>query len=163
MTSRIAVCDVCDEHGDAVKVLRPGFRDFGGVLNFHGPVRTVRCFEDNTLVGQAVRSPGQGAVLVVDGGGSLSCSLFGGKLAAAAAENGWAGVIVEGAVRDADELETAAIGIKALGLHPRATLKRGVGEADVPVVVGGQRIEPGNYLYADRDGVVVAPGPLHAG
>ena len=158
-----STCDLCDAHkasllteGDAVfRVLPPVFRDFGGVAKFAGPVSTVKCFEDNTLVKAAVDSPGLGRVLVVDGGGSLRRALVGGNLAAAAAKNGWAGVVVDGCVRDVAELAACAVGIRALAAMPLPTDKRNVGQRDVPVQIQGVWVRPGEWLYADADGLVV--------
>ncbi|WP_376786561.1 ribonuclease E activity regulator RraA [Comamonas jiangduensis] len=158
-------CDLCDAHKNddsgAFRVLPPVFQHFGGHSHFAGPVVTVKCFEDNSLVKQAVDSSGEGRVLVVDGGGSLRKALVGGNLAAAAARNGWAGVLVFGCVRDAAELRTAAVGIAALALMPMPTEKRGEGQADVAVDIAGVKVRPGNWLYADEDGVVIAAHALH--
>lgn len=156
----ISTCDLCDAHPDSVRVLDPLFQAYGARPAFSGRVRTVRCHEDNSRVRELVGTPGEGCVLVVDGGGSLRRSLVGGNLAAMAAQNGWAGIVVNGAVRDLDELNACAIGIRALALCPMATVKRGQGEVDVPVAVGGQSVTPGDHLYADADGMVVALGPL---
>jgi regulator of ribonuclease activity A len=120
-------------------------------------VSTVKCFEDNTRVKEAVESPGLGRVLVVDGGGSLRRALVGGNLAASAAKNGWAGLLVHGAVRDAAELAACEVGIRALALIPMPTLKRNEGQRDVPVQIGGIWIQPGDQLFADADGIVVLP------
>ncbi|WP_299020427.1 ribonuclease E activity regulator RraA [uncultured Tepidimonas sp.] len=167
MTSiAFSTCDLCDAHkGDSsgeFRVLPPVFRDFGGVVRFAGPVSTVKCHEDNSLVKAALDEPGQGRVLVVDGGASLRRALVGGNLAAAAARNGWAGIVVDGCVRDVAELAACAVGIRALAVHPMPTDKRGQGQRDGPVLVQGVMIRPGEWLYADEDGVVVAPQPLHA-
>ncbi|MEW6705520.1 MAG: ribonuclease E activity regulator RraA [Pseudomonadota bacterium] len=159
---RFATCDLCDEHKNdtdgAFRVLPPVFRDFGGVPRFAGPVATVKCFEDNSLVKAAVESPGHGRVLVVDGGGSLRRALVGGNLAAAAARNGWAGVVVDGCVRDVAELAAAQVGIRALAAMPLPTEKRGEGQRDVAVQVQGVWVRPGDHLYADADGIVVVQG-----
>ncbi len=156
-----ATCDLCDAHKNhadgAFRVLPPVFRDFGGKLKFSGPVSTVKCFEDNSFVKAAVSSPGLGRVLVVDGGGSLRRALVGGKLGAAAAENGWAGVVVDGCVRDAAELVLCDVGIRALALMPLPTERRDEGQRDVPVQVQGVWVRPGDWLYADADGMVVMP------
>ncbi|WP_332815379.1 ribonuclease E activity regulator RraA [Ramlibacter sp.] len=159
-----STCDLCDAHEkDLVSILRalpPVFRPFGGSRRFCGPVSTVRCFEDNSRVREAVESPGQGRVLVVDGGGSLRRALVGGNLAAAAARNGWAGIVVDGAVRDRGELQAAGIGVRALALMPQRSVKRGEGERDVPVLIQGVPVSPGNWLYADEDGIVVSERAL---
>jgi regulator of ribonuclease activity A len=160
-----ATCDFCDTHKNdtsgAFRVLPPVFRDFGARRRFAGPVATVKCHEDNTLVKAAVDSPGQGRVLVVDGGGSLRRALVGGNLGAAAARNGWAGVVVDGCVRDSAELARCDTGIRALALIPLPTEKRHQGQADVPVQIQGVTVRPGDWLYADEDGIVVADQPLH--
>ncbi len=152
-------CDLCDAHrGDSdgtFRVLPPVFRDFGAKQQFQGAVSTVKCFEDNTMVKAAVESPGQGRVLVVDGGGSLRRALVGGNLAAAAAKNGWAGLVVDGAVRDVAELAQAAVGIKALAAMPLPTERRNEGQRDVAVCVQGLWVRPGDWLVADADGIVV--------
>ena len=154
-----ATCDLCDAHKNdtdgAFRVLPPVFRDYGGQPKFSGPVSTVKCFEDNSLVKAAVESPGQGRVLVVDGGGSLRRALVGGNLAAAAARNGWAGVVVDGCVRDVEELRACNVGIRALALMPLPTEKRNEGQRDVAVTIQGVWVRPGEWLYADADGIVV--------
>jgi regulator of ribonuclease activity A len=150
--------DLCDELGDAVRVAEPVFRDFGGVRAFSGEVETLRVFEDNALVRSTLEDAGSGRVLVVDGGGSLRAALVGGKLAALAAENGWSGIVVFGAVRDLAELGVAKLGIKALGACPRKSGKTGAGERGVSVVVAGVVVSPGDRLWADEDGLVVGAG-----
>lgn len=154
-----STCDLCDVHkGDtsgAFRVLPPVFRSFGGVAAFSGIVSTVKCFEDNTLVKAAVESPGAGRVLVVDGGGSLRRALVGGNLAASAAKNGWAGIVVDGCVRDLAEISACAVGIRALALMPLPTEKRHEGQRDVPVQIQGLWVRPGDRLYADDDGIVI--------
>lgn len=167
-----STCDFCDAAkadttGD-FRVLPPVFRDFGGLLKFCGPVVTVQCWEDNSFVKQAVDSQGWldtpagrvGQVLVVDGGGSLRRALLGGNLAAAAARNGWAGVVLDGCVRDLAELSAQPVGIRALAAMPMPTEKRQQGRAQVPVSVQGVWVRPGDWLYADADGMVVAPRAL---
>lgn len=159
-----STCDFCDAHkGDdsgAFRVLPPVFQHYGGQAAFSGPVTTVKCFEDNTQVKAAVESPGEGRVLVVDGGASLRRALVGGNLAAAAAKNGWAGLVVNGCVRDVAELNAAAVGIRALGLIPLPTERRGEGQRDVVVQVQGVWVRPGDWLYADADGIVVGASKL---
>lgn len=163
-TDRFSTCDFCDAHkadtSGAFRVLPPVFASYGAKESFAGPVSTVKCFEDNTLVKAAVDSPGEGRVLVVDGGASLRRALVGGNLAAAAARNGWAGIVVDGCVRDVAELNAATVGIRALGLMPLPTEKRNEGQRDVAVLVQGVRIQPGDWLYADADGIVVGSAPL---
>ena len=167
MTTPFATCDLCDEHKNdtdgAFRVLPPVFKDYGQVTKFCGPVSTVKCFEDNTLVKAAVDSPGNGRVLVVDGGASLRRALVGGNLGKAAAKNGWAGVIVDGCVRDSAELAACDVGIRALGLMPLPTEKRNEGQSGVAVQLAGVTVRPGDWVYADADGVVVADKAIHPG
>jgi regulator of ribonuclease activity A len=151
--------DLCDAHED-LQVLEHGLRDYGGRTRFHGEVRTLKLFEDNSLVRRALEGPGHGRVLVVDGGGSLRCALLGDMLGELAVKNGWAGVVVHGAVRDAEALGRLPLGVKALGTHPRKSHKRGEGQEDVPVRLLGVTVPPGWHLYADGDGVVVGPKAL---
>lgn len=162
----VSTCDVCDVYKNDVsgmfRVLPPVFHSYGGVEAFAGPAYTVKCFEDNSLVKAAVDSPGQGRVLVVDGGGSVRRALVGGNLATAAARNGWAGVVVWGAVRDVAELREAAVGIRALALMPLPTEKRNEGQAEVPVQLAGVAVHPGHWVYADADGIVVADRAVHS-
>jgi regulator of ribonuclease activity A len=161
----IATCDLCDAHkNDAsgqFRVLPPVFRDFGARQRFAGAVSTVKCFEDNTLVKAAVDSPGEGRVLVVDGGASLRRALLGGNLGAAAARNGWAGVVIDGCVRDLAELAVCQTGIRALAPVPLPTEKRNEGQRDVAVQIQGVWVRPDDWLYADEDGMVVSGLPLH--
>ena len=163
-TPTISTCDLCDVHkGDesgAFRVLPPVFHHYGGKEAFSGPVATVKCFEDNSLVKAAIETPGQGRVLVVDGGGSLRRALVGGNVAATAAKNGWAGIVVYGAVRDLAELRETPMGLRALALMPLPTEKRGEGQSEVPVQVAGVWVRPGDWLYADADGIVVGARPL---
>ncbi|MCW2533542.1 MAG: regulator of ribonuclease [Blastococcus sp.] len=152
-----ATTDLCDEHPEA-QVCEPVFQAFGGRAAFSGPIATLKVFEDNTMVREAVNGPGEGRVLVVDGGGSLRCSLFGGNLAVAAASNGWAGVVVNGCVRDLGELAAQSIGVRALAVFPRKS-ERGLhsGQAGLPVIFAGVVFREGEWLCADQDGVVVLP------
>ena len=151
-----SVPDICDDFMGEISVLDPLFSDFGGKRRFSGEVVTIKCFEDNSLVRNAVRSEGRGRVLVVDGGGSLRRALLGDMLAASAAENGWQGLLINGCVRDVEILETIDLGVKALNSHPVKTDKRGEGQLDINVTFAGVTIRPGHYLYADANGVVVA-------
>lgn len=152
--------DLCDAYGDLVSVLEVEMRSFGGRRNFGGPIRTVRCFEDNSRVADCVGTPGGGAVLVVDGGGSRRCALLGDNLAEKAASNDWVGVIVFGCVRDVAALERIDLGVQALAAHPRRSIKRGAGETDVPVRFGGLTLEPGAHVYADGNGIIVSQSRL---
>lgn len=160
MTISLATTDLSDAHAEDIAHVDPIFRDYGGKLTFHGPITTLKVFEDNALVRTAVEGPGEGRVLVVDGGGSTRCALFGGNLAQLAAQNGWAGVIIFGCVRDRDELEAEQVGVKAIGHHPRKSIKKGLGDKDVPVTFAGVTFTPGAWAYADRDGIIVAPTSL---
>jgi len=160
MTTPTATADLCDRHGDSVQVCEPIFHAFGARRAFSGQVSTVRCFEDNSLVKAAVESPGQGRVLVVDGGGSRRRALVGGNLGVAAVKNGWAGLIVHGCIRDSAELEPLDLGIRALGTMPLRSEKRGEGERDVPVRFAGVTFRPGDYVFADEDGIVLSHTPL---
>lgn len=159
-TPSFATCDFCDAHKNdgtgLFRVLPPVFRDFGAVQKFCGPVVTVKCFEDNTPVKAMVESAGEGRVLVVDGGGSLRRALLGGNLGAAAARNGWAGVVIDGCVRDVGELIESQVGIRALASMPLPTDRKVDGLRDVPVQIQGVWVRPGDWLYADADGMVVA-------
>ena len=146
--------DVVRDRG--MRVLDAGhLRDFGGVTRFRGPASTVRCFENNPLVREALGEPGRGRVLVVDGGGSRRCALLGDNLAEMAARNGWSGVIINGCLRDSEDVAKIAIGVKAVATHPVKSSKRDPGLRDVPVTFAGVTIEPGDWVYADMDGVIV--------
>lgn len=153
-----STADLCDAH--EVEVLEPVFQDYGGVRRFAGPVATVRVFEDNVLVRALLETAGEGRVLVVDGGGSMRCALLGDNLAQMACDNGWRGVVVYGCVRDSAVLATIPIGIRAVATHPRKSGKRGEGQQDGVLRMAGAAIAPGQYLYADQDGMVIAPQAL---
>jgi regulator of ribonuclease activity A len=156
MNATSSVPDLCDDFFDEITVLEPIFTDYGGRSKFSGEIVTIKCFEDNSLVRDAVRTAGRGRVLVVDGGGSFRHALLGDLLAAAAAENGWQGLLINGCVRDVEILETIDLGVKALNCYPVKTEKRGEGRSDVNVSFAGARIQPGQFLYSDTNGVVVA-------
>ena len=158
----IPTADLCDADAD-IQVCAPLFRDFGGRSDFHGPIATLKVFEDNALVRSTLESPGDGRVLVVDGGGSLRCALVGGLLAELAVRNGWAGLLVFGCVRDVRELAAQPLGVRALAPHPRKSLK-GLhgGEAGGTVEFAGVRFAPGAWLYADLDGIVVSARAAHS-
>jgi regulator of ribonuclease activity A len=148
--------DLCDAHEGKVHVVAPMFRSFGGRAAFGGPIATLKLFEDNALVRAALEQPGQGRVLVIDGGGSLRCALVGDQLALLGVKNGWSGVIVYGCIRDSRPISEMDIGVFALATHPMKTVKRGVGEIDVPITFGGVTFIPGQHIYADEDGVIVS-------
>ena len=152
--------DLCDAYPDRVAVLEPMFSNFGGHDSFGGQIVTVRCFEDNSRVREQVALDGTGKVLVVDGGGSLRRALLGDMLARKAAENGWAGLVIFGCVRDVDAMAQINVGVQALASHPMPTEKRGIGDVDVVVSFAGVTFRPGEYLYADNNGVLVSPTPL---
>lgn len=164
MTKPFATCDLCDLHESDTsgnfRVLAPVFRSYGGMRSFSGSVRTVQTLEDNSLVKALLEGPGNGQVLVVDGAASLRRALLGGNMGGAAARNGWAGVLIDGCVRDVAELQDLPIGILALASIPMRPDKRGYGQTDVPVRVQGTWIRPGDWLYADADGVVVSATAL---
>lgn len=150
-----ATADLYDERGDELDSLSLQLHDFGGRVAFDGPVRTVRCHRDNALVKDLLATPGDGAVLVVDGGGSLESALVGDLIAASAVENGWAGLIVFGAIRDRVAIGELPIGVKAMGSNPRKSVKAGIGEVDVPVTIAGVAFVPGRHVWADADGILV--------
>jgi regulator of ribonuclease activity A len=150
-----ATSDVVDEHGDRAAVCAVAFRQFGGRRAFGGPISTVRCDEDNVLVRRRLSDPGAGGVLVVDGGGSLRVALVGEIVAGLARDNGWAGLVINGCVRDVPALRELDLGIKAIGSTPRPSAKEGRGEIDVPVSFGGVTFRPGDMLFSDDDGLVV--------
>lgn len=147
--------DLADEEPGARALLLP-WRDFGARTAFGGRAVTVKCFEDNSLVKELVQTPGDGRVIVVDGGLSLRRALLGDQLAAKAAANGWSGLVIAGVVRDVEILETIMLGIKALGCCPHKTDKRGEGQCDIPLDIGGATVNPGDHIYADRNGVLVS-------
>ena len=151
--------DLCDASPD-VAVVEPMFSNFGGHDSFGGQIVTVKCHEDNSIVKEQVDQDGTGKVMVVDGGGSLRRALLGDMLAEKAAKNGWEGIIVYGCVRDVDVLAQTALGIQALASHPMKTDKRGIGDLNVVVTFGGVTFRPGEYVYADNNGIIVSPTAL---
>jgi regulator of ribonuclease activity A len=155
-----STADLVDAHGPSLQSCEVQFRQYGGRVRFHGPVRTVKTFEDNALIKQVLSKSGDGAVLVVDGGGSLRSALVGDVIASLAVRNGWSGLLVWGAVRDTAMLAGLAVGLKALGSNPWKSGKSGSGQVDVPVSFGGVTFRPGEWLYSDEDGVVVSRSRL---
>ncbi len=158
-------CDICDANEDkladgTLTVLAPVFQQFGKRSKFFGPAVTLKVFEDNVLVRSALETAGHGRVLVVDGGGSMRCALVGGLLGELAEKNAWAGVIVNGCVRDVDEINACDIGVRALACHPRKSCKKGQGDSNVRVVFAGGAINPGDWIYADADGILVSTQKL---
>lgn len=158
----LATTDLSDAHPQA-QVAEPLFADFGGRLAFHGAIKTLKVFEDNAMVRSILETPGEGRVLVVDGGGSTRCALFGGLLGELGVKNGWAGVVVYGCVRDTEELGGHDLGVKALAPHPRKS-EKGLhsGQADKVLSFAGVTFKPGAWLYADADGILVSDTPLHS-
>jgi regulator of ribonuclease activity A len=155
-----ATADLVDAHETLVQSCDLQFRDFGGRARFHGRIRTVRCHQDNALLKRILSEPGEGCVLVIDGGGSLHCALVGDVIAGLGVANGWAGVVVHGAIRDSIAIGGLDLGVKALGTNPRKSTKTSAGEADIPVEFGGVTFNPGAYLYSDEDGILVSPEAL---
>lgn len=150
-----ATADLYDEFGEALQSLPLQLRSFGGRAAFEGPIRTIRCLEDNALVKATCATPGEGAVLVVDGGGSLNTALMGDIIAESAAANGWAGVVINGAIRDSVAINELDLGVKALGTNPRKSAKVGAGEVDVELEFGGATFRVGAHLYSDEDGILL--------
>jgi regulator of ribonuclease activity A len=156
--------DLCDQYeaelGRTVRVVAPMFQRYGGRTSFSGRIVTLKLFEDNSLVREVLGEPGQGKVLVVDGGGSMRCALVGDQLAILARKNGWEGIVVYGCIRDSEDINELDIGVRALNTHPQKSIKKGVGDRDIAVTFGGVTFNPGEYLYADADGVLVSGQPL---
>ncbi len=152
--------DLCDAYPDLVKVVEPMFRSYGARESFGGEIVTVKCFEDNSIVKQQVDQPGKGKVMVVDGGGSKRKALLGDMLAEKAASNGWEGIIIYGCIRDVDVINVTDLGVQALATIPLKTEKKGIGELNIEVTFGGVSFIPGQYIYADNNGVIVSPEPL---
>ena len=148
--------DLYDKYGDDLKVALPIFKDYGAKRIFHGPISTVKAHEDNSLVRTALEEPGEGRILIIDGDESLRCAMLGDMLAKLGMENGWSGIIVFGCIRDADVIATIDIGVKALNTNPRKSLKRGLGDRDIPVSFAGITFNVGEYVYADTDGIIVS-------
>lgn len=156
-----ATADLCDSHealvrGGQLRVVAPMFRRYGGRATFAGAIATLKLFEDNSFVRKALEQPGNGRVLVIDGGGSLRRALVGDQLAALGVENGWHGIVVHGCIRDSAAIDGMDIGVLALATHPLKTEKKNVGETDIPVTFGGVTFHPGEWLYADADGLLVS-------
>lgn len=168
-TSRGATADLCDvfhpEPVDVVskkklQIVEPIFKDYGGKLRFSGQAATVKCFENNPLVRMALEEKGDGRVLVVDGGASMRCALLGDNIAEMAYKNGWSGIIIYGCIRDSEDISKMPLGVKALNTFPLKSSKRDLGLRDVPVTFGGAVVKPGDWIYADKDGVLVSPEEL---
>ncbi len=153
---KFTTADLCDEFPDAVRIADPVFSDYGGIRKFGGPIETLRVFEDNSLVSDTLGTQGQGRVLVIDGGGSLRTALVGGRLAGLAHANGWAGLLVNGSVRDSVEIRQIQLGVRALSTSPLRSQKLGRGDRGGKVTFAGVIFSPTDYLYADEDGIVVS-------
>lgn len=152
--------DLCDLYPALVRIAEPLFRNYGGRRSFGGEVVTIRCFEDNSFVKETAGKPGQGKVMVVDGGGSVRKALLGDLIAETAFKNGWEGLIIYGAVRDVDAIESLDLGVMAIASIPLRTERKGLGEMNVPVTFAGVTFSPGEYVYADSTGILVSPEPL---
>lgn len=152
--------DLCDEYPDLVRVAEPMFKNFGGRSSFGGEIVTIKCHEDNSLVASSVEEPGEGRVLVVDGGGSLRCGLLGDNLAKKAVDNEWSGIVVYGCIRDVDIIGNMALGVQALATHPMKSVKRNSGLKNETLSFAGISVVPGEYLYADNNGLLVSSSPL---
>lgn len=156
----ILTADLCDEFAADIQVAEPVFRTYGSRRNFGGQIVTLRVFEDNLLVKSTLEEPGESRVLVIDGGASLRCALLGGNIARMASENDWSGVIINGCIRDRLEVEATDIGVRALATCPRRSRKQGLGEKDVDLFFAGMDVRPGDFLFADEDGIVVSARDL---
>ena len=159
---KFATADLCDAFAPTVRLAAPVFRDYGGLSRFAGSIETVRVSEDNALVAQALETAGLGRVLVVDGGGSLRCALVGGRLATLAHTNGWAGLVINGCVRDLAEIRQIPVGVRAINTSPMGGGKSGAGQRGGAVSFAGVTFSPGHFLYADEDGMVLADEDLLA-
>lgn len=155
-----ATTDLSDEFPDEVQACAPLFRDYGGKQRFAGPIATLKCFEDNSLVRDFVAEPGRGRILVVDAGGSMRRAVLGDLLARKATDNGWSGFVIFGCIRDSAAIGKMQLGVKALGTHPLKTDKRGEGQRDIPVRFADAAFAPGAWVYADEDGMLVASRKL---
>lgn len=160
-----ATSDLCDANEDkladgSLTVLPPVFHSFGKRVAFAGPAFTLKVFEDNVLVRTTLETPGAGRVLVVDGGASLRCALVGGNLGVLAEKNGWVGILVNGCIRDSVEINACDIGLRALATHPQRSIRKGLGESDIRVSIAGAAVNPGDWIYADEDGILVSRIPL---
>ena len=159
-TMSFATADLYDQYEETLQIATPMFNDYGGKKKFFGPASTVKVFEDNSFVRRALEESGEGRVLVIDGGASLRCALLGDMLAELGKNNGWAGIIVYGCIRDSIAIANIDIGVKALNTNPRKSVKKGVGDRDVPLTFADVTIKQGDYIYADEDGVVISSSAL---
>lgn len=160
MSQAFLTTDLCDAHSDQLQIAQPIFQAYGGVRRFHGVMRTLKVFEDNSLVREALAQPGSGQVLVVDGGGSLRCALLGDQIAELAVKNHWAGIVIYGCIRDSEAINGLPLGVRALNTHPLKSIKKGVGDDHLPVTFAGVTFRPDEYIYVDSDGIIVSAKPL---
>lgn len=162
--NEFATCDLLDAHDGnpelALRVVEPMFKSYGAHQRFCGQIETLKVFEDNSLVREALASEGNGRVLVIDGGGSRRCALVGDQLGELGVKNGWAGIVVWGCIRDSLAINQQAIGVRALDTHPRKSIKKGVGERGLAVTFGGVTFTPGEWIYVDADGLIVSRAAL---
>lgn len=161
----LATAELCDTNAGLVgsgdiRVLPPMFKIYGQARSFSGPIATLKLFEDNVLVRELLETKGEGRVLVIDGGGSMRCALVGGNLGQLAQNNRWAGIIVNGCIRDVDEINACDIGVRALASNPLKSNKKGNGEKHVPINIAGTIIRDGDWLYADSDGILISKAEL---
>ncbi|GLR88753.1 ribonuclease E activity regulator RraA [Bradyrhizobium iriomotense] len=152
--------DLVDAHNDLVHFCQLPFRQFGRARTFWGPIATVKCFEDNALLKACLQEPGNGRVMVVDGGGSTRLALLGDQIALILKSNGWAGIVINGSIRDCAEIDGMDVGVFCLATSPKKSAKDGVGKCDIPVSFGGVEFKPGHYAYCDADGVLVSSAKL---
>lgn len=153
--------ELCDKYPDLVRVVEPIFKNYGGKSSFGGQIVTIKCHEDNSVVKETAGTAGNGKIIVVDGGGSLLRALLGDLIAQNAVQNGWEGFIIYGCIRDVDAISTMNLGVKALNTNPLKTEKKGIGDLNIPVSFGGVTFKPGEYVYADSNGIIVSSKPLN--
>jgi len=153
--------ELCDKYPDLVRVVEPIFKNYGGKSSFGGQIVTIKCHEDNSVVKETAGTAGNGKIIVVDGGGSLLRALLGDLIAENAVQNGWEGFIIYGCIRDVDAISTMNLGVKALNTNPLKTEKKGIGDLNIPVSFGGVTFKPGEYVYADSNGIIVSSKPLN--
>lgn len=161
MNRTIKTADLYDKYEEQLQVCAPVLQHFGGHRAFHGRIATLKCFEDNSLIARYLSEPGEGRVLVVDAGGSLRCAMLGDILAQKAVDNGWAGIVLFGCIRDCEDIGRMSLGVLALAANPRKSVKKGLGKVGIPIEFAGVVFQVDEWLYADQDGVVVLPEQLH--
>ncbi len=156
MTTNFKTADLCDEFSQSLQIIEPGFISYGGHPCFYGQVSTIKCFEDNSIVRQQLSTPGLGRVLMVDAGASTQCAMLGDLLAGFGIENNWAGIVIYGMIRDSVNLSSMPIGVMALGTHPKKSEKKNMGKIDIDIDFPGATIKPGDWVYADQDGIITS-------